>query len=74
MLLTATANVCNVTATTPFKYENVININVYIHKIHKTHTEHLFTRLSRTGSCTLEFLLQNDMKIILFTCSQKTIY
>ncbi len=31
MLLTATAtaNVCNVTATTPNKYEYVININVY---------------------------------------------
>ncbi len=46
-----------VTATAPYKYEYVININIYIYiKIHKTHTEHLFTRLLRTGSCTLEFL------------------
>ncbi len=38
------------------------------------HTEHLFTRLLRTGCGRLELLLQNDVKIILLTHSQKTIY
>ncbi len=37
----------------------------------RPHTDNLFTRLWRTGSCSLAFLLQNNVKIILFTCSQK---
>ncbi len=48
----------------------VKNSNFEVTEI-RPHTDNLFTRLWRTGSCSLAFLLQNNVKIILFTCSQK---